>query len=217
MNFLVHLHLAAGDEGLMMGALLGDFVRGREALQGFPPAMREGIVLHRWIDGTADAADEIRSLRGTFPREFRRYAGIIIDLAFDHELARRWSSFSSQGLAEHDAQVRALLAAHADLVPARLARFMAYADRRGLFASYRHEAEMLHSLAGIGTRLSRPNPLHRVEAVWPALRPAVGACFEAYFPVLQSRVAAWRRRRSTSTGSWSEAPSQNGSSSAPGG
>ena len=50
MNFLAHLVLAGADEDLRMGAMLGDFVRGREALQSFEPPVQTGILLHRRID-----------------------------------------------------------------------------------------------------------------------------------------------------------------------
>ncbi len=140
-------------------------------------------------------------MRHHFPKPFRRYAGVIIDLAFDHLLARSWACFSNVPLEEFDRQVRALLDSHSDLLPARLVRFMAYADTRGLFAAYRSEAEMLFSLAGVGTRFRRSNPLHRVGEVWPTLKPALEEGFEQFYPQLQSEVAEWRKRRSMMTGS----------------
>ena len=88
MNFLAHLYLAKDDDDLMLGALLGDFVRGRRAMWTYPYATREGIRLHRRIDKITDQSSQVKSLRRQFPKEFRRYAGIVIDIAFDYELAR---------------------------------------------------------------------------------------------------------------------------------
>ncbi len=201
MNFLAHLYLADGDEGLMLGALLGDFIRGRRALWALPGPVRQGVALHRHIDRITDHARVVKQLRRSFPREFRRYSGIVIDLAFDHELARRWPEFSPVPLEQYDADIRSLLSRHGDLLPERLVRFMRYADSRGLFAAYRFEEEMLFSLAGIGTRLKRANPLHRVAEIWPELKPRIRRDFGAFFPDLQSAVAGWRKRRSTMTGS----------------
>ncbi|NIP16878.1 MAG: DUF479 domain-containing protein [Xanthomonadales bacterium] len=201
MNFLAHLYLADGDDGLMLGAMLGDFVRGRLARHRFPPDVRLGIRLHRHIDRFSDHAREVKRMRREFGKPFRRYSGIIIDLAFDHLLADRWSEFSDTPLDDYDDRVRTLLAEHAELVPERLEQFMRYADSRGLFAAYRREDEMLFSLAGIGTRLKRANPLHKVAEIWPEIRPLVVEGFEEFFPRLQSEVDAWRSRRSTTTGS----------------
>ena len=215
MNFLAHLYLADPDEGLLLGALLGDFVRGRAALDDYPRPVREGIELHRRVDGFTDEDETVAGLRRDFPPDFRRYAGIVIDLAMDHELARRWGEFHPRTLEAFDGEIRALLARHDALLPPRLRRFMAYADRRGLFAAYREESEIFRSLAGIGTRLSRANPLGRARELWPSMAGRFRAGFDAFFPRLQSMVSDWRGRRSSTTGSWSEALAQGAGAGTP--
>lgn len=201
MNFLAHLVLAGDDEALRVGAMLGDFVRGKKALNAFPGPVRTGIELHRHIDTYTDGLPEIVALRAWFPRTFRRYAGIILDLAIDYELAGRWNAYSDQSLEQFDRGVREMLDRNARIVPGELRRFMNYADRRGLFAAYRDEAEILHSLRGIGRRLTRPNPLHRTDEIWNDLRPLVAANFPVLFAEAQSDVDAWLKSRSTITGS----------------
>ena len=109
MNFLAHLCLANGDSGLMMGGLFGDFVRGRRALRAFPEPVRQGIVLHRYIDKCYGSVTGHKKATAQFPREFRRYAGIIIDLAFDHELAINWWRYMPGSLERFDLEVRDLL------------------------------------------------------------------------------------------------------------
>lgn len=201
MNFLAHLYLAKGNDGLMLGALLGDFVRGRRAMWSYPYETREGIRLHRRIDKLTDSAAPVKTLRRSFPKEFRRYAGIVIDLAFDYELAKDWSRYSSTSLEEFDLEVREVLDRHQELLPEKLKNFITYADRRGLFANYRFEEEILFSLAGLGTRLKRANPLHRVAEIWPDLEQGFHETFESVFPEIQSGVAEWRKRRSMTIGS----------------
>lgn len=191
MNFLAHLWLAGDDDDLRLGAMLGDFLRGTPGALDLPPGLRRGILLHRFIDQYVDSLPELAHLRQSFPDPFRRYGGIILDLAFDHELARRWEEFSSESLEDFDRGVRDLLARHAEFVPEDLRRFMRYADRRGLFAAYRDESEVLHSLRGIGRRLSRPNPLHRVAEVWPDMRGAFRSGFATVFPLVQAGVTDW--------------------------
>lgn len=201
MNFLAHLCLANGDSGLMLGGLFGDFVRGRRALRAYPEPVRQGILLHRYIDRCTDQSSVVKKLRPQFPREFRRYSGIIIDLAFDHELARNWWRYMPGSLERFDVETRDLLRDNAELVPEKLASFMRYADRYGLFTSYRQEDVILYALSGIGTRLSRPNPLHRVDEIWPEFVPKFKLAFRQFFPEIQSEVFAWRKRMSTTTGS----------------
>ena len=201
MNFLAHLCLANGNSGLMMGGLIGDFVRGWHAVRAYPEPIRQGIVLHRYIDKMTDRSPVVKHLRPQFSREFRRYAGIVIDLAFDHELAVNWWRYMPGSVERFDVKVRDLLSANAEWVPDKLTRFMSYADQHGLFSAYRQETVVLQALAGIGTRLSRPNPLHRVDEIWPALAPQFKLAFRQFFPQIQSEVLEWRKRNSTTTGS----------------
>ncbi len=201
MNFLAHLLLAGDDEGLRLGAILGDFVRGREALSEFDEDVQRGIMLHRFIDSHTDSLTCVCALRSSLDPPFRRYGGIIIDLAFDHLLALNWSDYSELSLDEFDEAVREMLTRHNDQLPEQLQGFMRYAERRGLFAAYRLKSEILLSLKGIGGRLSRPNPLHRVNEVWPEFEPMASACFATVFEEIQSGVADWLKSKSTTTGS----------------
>ncbi|HLF30468.1 MAG TPA: ACP phosphodiesterase [Xanthomonadales bacterium] len=191
MNFLAHLLLAGDDDGLRLGAMLGDFIRGNPQNSNLPAMARQGILLHRYIDQHIDSLPDWTRLREQFPATFRRYSGIIIDLAFDHELALRWREFSSVPLTRFDHDIRQLLARHKTVVPDELWRFMRYADERGLFASYCSAEEILFSLEGIGQRLSRPNPLHRVAEIWHEMKPEFSRGFSLVFPQVQAAVDAW--------------------------
>lgn len=185
----------------MLGALLGDFVRGRRQLWSYPAPIRNGIRLHRRIDKLTDRSSEVKSLLKLFQKPFRRYAGIIIDLAFDHELACKWSKYSSVSLPEFDQQIREVLKRHESGLPEDLNRFMVYADKRGLFESYREESEVFLSLTGIGQRLKRDNPLHRVNEIWPHMKPHIAGAFDSFYPQIQSKVSLLRNLSSTTTGS----------------
>lgn len=171
--------------------MLGDFVRGGMDTSELPPAAQRGIQMHRFIDQYMDGLPEMAELRQRFNPPFRRYAGIIIDMAFDHQLARRWTEYSSISLPQFDREVRELLAQYDDLLPAELKGFMRYADRRGLFAAYQQKDEILFSLTGLGRRLSRSNPLHRVDEIWDELEDAFARGFSDVFPQVQTAVTGW--------------------------
>jgi len=201
LNYLAHIRLAGDDEDLRLGAMLGDFVRGSEELRKYAPGVKSGILLHRHIDARIDALPATAELLEWLQPPFRRYGGIIIDLALDHELALRWDQYSKESLQEFDRGVREMLARHDSTLPDQLKAFMRYADRRGLFAAYQNESEILHSLRGVGRRLSRDNPLHRVGEIWAGFSPRVSASFASIFREIQSEVADWLNSRSTITGS----------------
>ena len=192
MNFLAHCLLpyrhAPGDESLLLGNLLGDFVRGRRAFRALPVPTQQGILLHRLIDRFTDAAPPVRAFQKSFPRPFRRYAGIIMDVGFDHCLARDWSDWCDLPLDDFDAHVRDVLERHRDQVPDGLDRFMDYADRRGLFAGYADRDEILLTYRNIGRRMRRRNPLDRVDEIWDEFYPVLCRLFSDWFPELDAEV-----------------------------
>ena len=197
MNFLGHLCLASGNDSLMLGGMIGDFVRGRRALRDYPQPVRLGIELHRYIDRCTDHSAVVKNLRRSFPREFRRYSGIIIDLAFDHELALNWWRHMPGSLERFDLEIRDLLRDNHAMLPEGLVQFMQYADLHGLFTAYRDKDVVMFALAGMGTRLTRPNPLHRVNDVWEEMAPQFKASFRQFFPEIRGQVMEWRDERLT--------------------
>ena len=108
MNYLAHFHLAWPDVQLLLGGLEGDFHRG--PLRGdLPVGLEAGIALHRAIDAFTDSHPEVAALRSQFPAPLRRFAGILIDLSFDHCLSQHWSRYSELPLSCFNRQVTQIL------------------------------------------------------------------------------------------------------------
>lgn len=191
MNHLAHALLAGDDEGLQLGGLLGDFVRGPANALPFAPSVLRGVRLHRAIDVYTDAHPEVLAAKSELPSPYRRYAGILLDMWFDHCLARDFSRWSVQPLGEFSSQLRELLhQRHAQLPPA-LQRFVGYMDANNLPAGYADRAVLGRALAGIGQRLTRANPLDTALPVLVEREAALQARFEAFFPELQQFAREW--------------------------
>jgi acyl carrier protein phosphodiesterase len=184
-NVLAHALLASPDAELMLGGLIGDFVRGRID-PALPPKVRAGIALHRAIDGYTDAHEEVASARALFAPPFRRYAGILLDVWFDHLLARQWARFGEGDLDDFSDRVRALLDANLGVVPERMRAFAAYLGANGLPAAYRDTAMIGQALRGMSRRLSRANPLADALPVLVELHAPLQERFEAFFPELRN-------------------------------
>jgi len=193
MNLLAHALLAAPDAELVLGSLIGDFVRGRID-PTLPPKIRAGIALHRAVDAYTDSHDEIVAARRLFAPPFRRYAGILIDVWFDHLLARQWARFGEGDLVDFSGRVRALLDTNSEFVPARMRSFVAYLHAHDLPAEYRHTAVIGDVLRGMSQRLSRANPLGEGLPVLVALHAPLQERFDAFFPELRNFAAVERTR-----------------------
>lgn len=136
MNFLAHVFISNATDGEIVGALLGDFVKGR-AKDEYPDEVRRGIELHRAVDSYTDSHELTADSRLLFSTERRRVSGILIDVVNDHFLARNWESFSNQSLDEFAAQVYTACDRYRDLLPERFQKMFPYMRQENWLASYR--------------------------------------------------------------------------------
>ena len=185
MNYLAHLLLAEhSDEGLL-GALLGDFVTG-SAFEAWPAVVQREILMRRRIDGFTDRHPQVLALKALFQQGQRRFAGIALDVYFDHLLARDWDAHSSQPLEAFSQRVYALLLRRLPGLPPRLqamAPRMASGDWLG---SYRQRENVDLAVSGIARRLARGG--EALRACLPILRgheAEAEAGFAAFFPQLR--------------------------------
>ena len=195
MNHLAHALLAdAGDPEFALGSALGDFVHGRPD-PAWPVGRQAGLRFHRAIDGFTDRHPEVVAARRTFGPPMRRYAGIILDVWFDHLLVRGWDR---HGIGESPAQFSrrwlALLDAHAGDLPPSLRAFRAWMQAHGLPVAYGDEAtldEVFHALAG---RLSRPSPIPDALTALRGHAEALQQHFDAFFPDLATQARELRKQ-----------------------
>ncbi|SEJ13489.1 ACP phosphodiesterase [Pseudomonas sp. NFR16] len=198
MNYLAHLHLGGQAPSQLLGSLYGDFVKG--LLPGrFPAEIETAIRLHRSIDAFTDSHPLIKQAMGRFPAERRRYAGIVLDVFFDHCLARDWPRYSDVPLDAFTGKIYRVLANEPEL-PERLARIAPRMAAQDWLGSYRDFAVVGDALAGISRRLSRPEGLAGAMQELQALYRPLSEDFSAFYPQVQRFAQAALAAGRTSAG-----------------
>lgn len=191
MNFLAHLYLARHSDDAMLGALLGDFV-GTAELDRYNAEVQREILLHRRIDSFTDRHPAILAAKNHFPEGRRRYAGILLDVYFDHLIARDWPRYHAVDLDRFTRRFYGVLLAQPEL-PERLRRILPSFVQNDWLGSYRDRDNIDHAVRRIATRLSR-NGDKLVQCI-PLLREHEGEVeerFEAFFPELVDYVSGLR-------------------------
>lgn len=188
MNHLAHLLLSEPEPGVMVGNLMGDFLRGPVDEQ-LPPGVQRGVRLHRRIDAFTDDHPVFRRSRRRFPAGYRRYAGIMLDVFFDHLLARHWDRYAPLPLPEFSRRVYALLESERELMPRTMQRYVYYMREYDLLTAYRRPDSVQRVLDRIARRLRRDNPLPSAGPELERLRPALEPDFAAFFPELRAYIA----------------------------
>lgn len=192
MNYLAHLHLGGPAPQQLLGSLYGDFVKG--SLEGrFAPQLEAAIRLHRHIDSFTDSHPQVLTALARFPASRRRFAGIVLDVFFDHCLARHWQDYADQPLRLFTERFYRILLAEPAL-PERLARIAPYMAADDWLGAYADFTTLEHVFRGISRRLSRPEALAGVMPELEALYAPLMADFRTFYPQLQAFVAAGGQR-----------------------
>jgi acyl carrier protein phosphodiesterase len=121
MNFLAHLYLSGKEEEVIVGNFVADAVKGN-SLHKFPEGMERGIRLHREIDHFTDQHPVFRTSKSRLSSNYRMYSGVIVDLYYDHFLAKFWSDFSDEDLQQLVSRTYFLLIRRFHLLPPRSRR-----------------------------------------------------------------------------------------------
>lgn len=162
MNNLAHALLAGAVPEDRIGGVIGDFVKGSldPLPTGLGPGLAAGVMLHRRIDSFADGHPAFRRSRGRVSAARRRVGGIMVDMFYDHFLARHWALFSEQALGDFTADTYRMIALHPGPLPPAFGAVFERMRAHDWLASYQDVAVVALALDRMAEfRLRRPNPL----------------------------------------------------------
>ncbi len=194
MNHLAHFALTDGKPLVVVGSFLGDHVKGRVDKQ-YDGDLAKGIRLHRAIDSFTDSHTVVSRSLGRFDPPFRRYAGILTDIAFDYFLANQWQEYYSTRLEEFSRHTLSLLVTHRDLLPDSVGQSARRMYEHNAMAGYVSEQFVEQSFKHISTRLSRENPLAFAFEEFVKLRIPLQQDFAEFYPDLMNYCDQWLKDR----------------------
>ena len=147
MNYLAHCFLAQANSESLVGNLLGDFCKGVDE-RALPEGIYVGLLNHREIDRYTDAHPLVLQAKGCFSAQRRRFAGIALDVLFDHFLIKNWHLYSDVPFVDFKSQTYQLLTQSSHLMPEKMQVVMASVVKNDWFSSYEH-------VEGIGFAIDR--------------------------------------------------------------
>jgi len=184
MNYLAHIYLARQSGPAMLGALLGDFAKANVTGK-FGVEVEREILVHRKVDVYTDSHPLVKEALQKFDPARRRFAGIVLDVFYDHVLAKNWEEYCATPLAEFAQNFYRVLADNAALLPERLARMAPYMIQNDWLTSYRDYESVEMAVNRLSQRLSRNDDLLRACLQDARLHYAfLSDSFLAFFPDL---------------------------------
>ncbi len=135
MNFLAHIYLSGEDDFVKIGNFMADSIRGSRYLD-YSPEIQKGVLLHRHIDSFTDAHSIYRRSKHRLHEKYGHYSGVIMDIAYDHFLAKNWSKYSNEKLEDYAADFYKLMQDNYEILTERTKGMLPYMIGRNWLVSY---------------------------------------------------------------------------------
>ncbi|OOG73617.1 ACP phosphodiesterase [Flavobacterium sp. A45] len=135
MNFLAHIYLSGNNDLIKIGNFMADGIRGKQ-FETYPLEIQKGIILHRFIDTYTDAHPVFRKSTKRLHEKYHHYAGVIIDVFYDHFLAKNWKNYSDENLTDFTNRFYQSLRDNHDFLSERTKGMMPYMIEFNWLVSY---------------------------------------------------------------------------------
>jgi acyl carrier protein phosphodiesterase len=123
---------------------MADGIRGKQ-FEHFPSEVQKGILLHRFIDTYTDSHDTFRQSTKRLHEKYHHYAGVIVDIFYDHFLAKNWSQYSDEKLEDFVSRFYNSLHNNYSILTEKTQGLMPYMIERNWLLSYR-TVEGIHNI-----------------------------------------------------------------------
>lgn len=162
MNFLAHAYLARNSESLLIGNFIADFVKGNQ-IDKYDNDIIRGIRMHRKIDDFTDKHPVFKKSKKRILLKYRHYSGVIIDLFYDHFLAKNWDDYANQSLEQFVDRTYQTMKDHMDIMPPRVKSILPFMIKYNWLVNYKTVDGIDQSLKGLSRRTSYPSGMEHAS------------------------------------------------------
>lgn len=189
MNYLAHLLLSGDDPLVMVGNFMADGVKGRD-LSAHHPDVQRGIRLHRRIDSFTDLHPLTAVGRRRLHPKCGKFAGVALDLFYDHLLASEWERYYHVPLAQYAQRCYGILVEEAVRMPDRTQRMLPYMVQGDWLTGYAQVEGLADALYGLSIRVPHGTVLAGAEAVLVANETELRGEFRTFLEEMREHLAA---------------------------
>lgn len=114
---------------------MADGIRGKQ-FEKYPHEIQKGILLHRAIDTYTDAHPLFRKSTKRLHERYHHYAGVIVDVYYDHFLAKNWSNYSDENIEDYVLEFYQSLHKNYNLLSEKAQYILPYMEKQNWLSSY---------------------------------------------------------------------------------
>jgi len=183
MNFLAHAQLSFYNESILVGNMIADTVKGK-TLFLFSADIQQGIFLHRKIDAFTDVHPKVKNSKRLIYEVLGHYAGVAVDIYYDHFLASLWKDFSTTELDVFTTWVYQVLGRNWNILPARTRRILPYMVAQNWLHAYANPNELKRVFQGMDRRTDNRSGLRNAMEPLERNYAELKEDFMAFYPDL---------------------------------
>lgn len=185
MNFLAHAHLSQENSDVIFGNFIADSVKGK-TYNKFRKDIAIGILLHREIDTFTDRHKIVGSSKATVRKHFGRYSGIVIDIYYDHYLARNWNDYHNEELSKYTTKIYLILAQRFFLLPAKIKRILPFLIGQNWLSGYANLDDLKRVFAGMDRRTGHISGMEKAVTILEDNYTSLYSDFKEFYCELES-------------------------------
>lgn len=159
MNFLAHIYLSFNNKEITIGNFIADHIRANK-YQHLPNTVQKGILLHREIDTFTDTHSIPKKSSKRLHKNYSHYSRVIVDIFYDHFLAKNWNDYSDTPLNIYVENFYDLLEENFKILPLSTQRMMPYMITDNWLCSYASLKGISKVLDGMNRRTKNKSKMN---------------------------------------------------------
>lgn len=191
MNFLAHIYLSNDDPEIMTGNFIGDFVKGRNYASIYGKKIATGIELHRMIDEYTDKHETVTRSKSLLRSKYRHYSPVIVDIFYDHFLARFWEKYHPMPLEQYSQKAYKILLSNDAVLPTQVKNMLPYMIKDNWLLNYGSLEGISASLNGISRRTQYDSKMEESIVELETYYDQFKEDFEIFFPDITNHAQAF--------------------------
>jgi acyl carrier protein phosphodiesterase len=196
MNFLAHLVLSPKETDFISGNIAADFLRGPDR-KFVSKGVQSGISMHQFVDQFTDTHVLVKTSKDRLKNHFRLFSGVLIDVFYDHFLAKDFELIANISLEEFCEYIYETLEKNTSELPPKLRQFLPVMIRENILFSYRRLAGIQTALTRINLRVTKKFSVGLAMAILNDMYDILENDFRQYFPYLINVTERYRKNYGT--------------------
>jgi acyl carrier protein phosphodiesterase len=183
MNFLAHIYLSGESDELKIGNFIGDFVKASD-MEQYNEAINLGIRMHWAIDEFTDHHPVVQKSKERLRPKYGHYAGVIVDIYYDHFLARNWKEYHTEELRQYVDQQYKMLENHISILPKKVVHMLPFMIKHDWLYNYQYFEGIERVMHGMANRSSFNSKMEQSVVELKKYHKEFEMEFQEFFPEL---------------------------------